>query len=169
MWFGNKSQRGEPIRLQGSPAISQWIIKKICKSNKSHWNGRWQTVSNVARENSQHFAIPLLVSREMPSERLQNWWCITTQIWVLLLIGKINLLHPIRSTSQIWVVIHHWYGISALFSHPSVCGGNQLWCCKKPAVFSAYFKCRIHKEMNNMHKFIYMGWEVKWATVVLCR
>ena len=168
---------------------SDFIIdyKKNCKSNKSHWNGRGQTVSNVARENSQHFPTSLLVSREMTSERLQNWWCITTQIWVMLLIGWINLLHrllsrfflreggslytgyPIRSNSQIWVVTHHWYGISALFSHTSGCRGNQLWCCKMPAVFSAYFKCRICKEINNMHIFIYMGWEVKWATVVLCR
>ena len=138
----------------------------ICKSNKSHWNGRWQTVSNIAWEKSQYLTTPLLVSHKM---RLQNWWCITTQIitqiWVILQapvvqtsdsaihrinhypadsvidfrntypvdsaiqllnnwgqVGKINLLHPIRSTIKIWVVTCHWYGISALFSHTSVCG-----------------------------------------------
>ena len=30
-----------------------------------------------------------------------------------------NLIQPIRSTTQIWVVVHHQYGISALVSQMS--------------------------------------------------
>ena len=40
---------------------------------------------------------------------------------------------PIRSTTQIWVVTRHQYGISALASRE-----NQLWRRQMSAVFSGY-------------------------------
>ena len=47
-----------------------------------------------------------------------------------------NLLQPI--TTQIWVVIHHWYGISALIPQITFCGWeNRWWHCKMLAVSQA--------------------------------
>ena len=43
-----------------------------------------------------------------------------------------NLLQPIRSTTQIWVVTCHQYGISVLISQMSFCGesvGDVTKCC----------------------------------------
>ena len=39
-------------------------------------------------------------------------------IWVVLLIDRVvgNLIQPIRSTTQIWVVTHHQYGICSVVS-----------------------------------------------------
>ena len=36
-----------------------------------------------------------------------------------------NLIQPIRSTTQIWVVTHHHYGISGLVSQTSFGGENS--------------------------------------------
>ena len=36
-----------------------------------------------------------------------------------------NLIQPIRSTTQIWVVTRHQYGISALVPQTSFSGGNR--------------------------------------------
>ena len=45
----------------------------------------------IAWENSQHFAMPSLVSPQSDvwetSAEIPHWWCVTTQIWVVLLIG----------------------------------------------------------------------------------
>ena len=50
-------------------------------------------------------------------------WHITTQIWVVLLIGHATwLIQPMRSTTQIWVVMRHQYGISLLISQTSFGG-----------------------------------------------
>ena len=47
--------------------------------------------------------------------RNSPWWCVTTQIWVLLLIGRASW--EFDSTNQklyLWVVTRHQYGISTL-------------------------------------------------------
>ena len=50
-----------------------------------------------------------------------------------------HLLHPIRSTTQIWVVTCHQYRISALVSQTSVRGKTTHWWCREmSAVFSGY-------------------------------
>ena len=46
-----------------------------------------------------------------------------------------NLIQPIRSTSQIWVVMHHQYGISALVSLTSF-GGETSGSITKCWLFS---------------------------------
>ena len=45
---------------------------------------------------------------------------------------------PIRSTTQIWVVTRHQYGISALVSQTSFSGKNSGGVAKLSAVFSGY-------------------------------
>ena len=58
------------------------------------------------------------MSTEIPYRRH-----ITTQIWVVLLIGRAAwLIQPIRSTTQIWVVMRHQYEISLLISQTSFGG-----------------------------------------------
>ena len=49
-----------------------------------------------------------------------------------------NLLQPIRSTTQIWVVTRHQYGVSALVSQTSFRGKNSGSVAKLSAVFSGY-------------------------------
>ena len=54
-------------------------------------------------------------------------WRVTTQIWVVLLIGWNKFptrrdQSELRSTTQIWVVTRHQYGISALVSQMSFVG-----------------------------------------------
>ena len=49
-----------------------------------------------------------------------------------------NLLQPIRSTIQIWVVTRHQYGISALIYSEVILPGNQWWCREMSSVFSGY-------------------------------
>ena len=46
-----------------------------------------------------------------------------------------NFLQPIRSTTQIWVVTRHQYGISALVSQTSF-GGETSWKVAKCRLFS---------------------------------
>ena len=50
-------------------------------------------------------------SREMTEKFHTDDACLTTQIWEVLWLAN-NLLHPIRSTTQIWVKKRHQYGIS---------------------------------------------------------
>ena len=59
----------------------------------------------------------------MTSEE-RYWWRVTNQIWIVLLIGYINQ-NPIRSTTQLWVVTRHQYGISALISQTSFRGDTS--------------------------------------------
>ena len=49
-----------------------------------------------------------------------------------------NLLQPIRSTTQIWVVKRHQYGISALVSQTSFRWQTSGSVAKMSAVFSCY-------------------------------
>ena len=68
--------------------------------------GSWTVSSQkLAWENSQHFGMPLLISTwygiwEMCKE-IPYWWCIT---------------------AQIWIVMHHQYGICVLVSQLSFQG-----------------------------------------------
>ena len=56
-----------------------------------------------------------------------------------------NLIQPIRSTTKIWVVMRHQYGISAFVFDFSdiIWQGNQWWGRQMLAVFSGYWiaKC----------------------------
>ena len=69
----------------------------------------------------------ILMTRHYPDlGNAFDWWC---------RLG--NLLQPIRSTIQIWVVTRHQYGISALVSQTSFRGEiNQWWRRKMSAVFA---------------------------------
>ena len=82
----------------------------------------------VAWENRWHFMMPPTVSpwNEVweTSAEIPYWWCVTTQ-WGSALdwLKQISqVAQPIRSSTRIWVVTRHQYGISALVSQTSFCG-----------------------------------------------
>ena len=59
-------------------------------------------------ENSLHSATPPLLSPRNDlwgmSAEMPYWWRVAIQIWVVLLIGRVNLLQPVRSTTPIALV-----------------------------------------------------------------
>ena len=116
---------------------------------------RLDRLKKKKKKNGQHFAKPPLVSlpndiwetsAEIPYRRR-----VTTQSWVVLKIGRAaweNLIQPIRSTTQIWVVMRHQYGISALVSQKSFGGETS----------SGVAKCRLFSQART--------WVVLWWRVV---
>ena len=59
--------------------------------------------------------------------------------WILppiLSYREADLLQPIRSTTQIWAVTRHQYGISASVLQTSIWRGNRWWRREMSAVFS---------------------------------
>ena len=80
----------------------------------------------LARENSRHLATPLLVSppNDVWETSAKSPWLMTRHYPDL---GRAsdrscrvgNLIQPIRSRNQIWIMTRHQYGISALVSQTS--------------------------------------------------
>ena len=66
--------------------------------------------SNLRKQSTLYFAMPLLVSRRTSEKQAQKFYA-----------GG-NLFHPIRSTTQIRVVTRHQFGIFALVSQTSFRG-----------------------------------------------
>ena len=108
----------------------------------------------IAWENGRHFATPptvpppkwrlrderrnsILMTRHYPDLGSVSEW---SQ-------GVGSLLQPIRSTTQIWVMTRHQYGISALVSQTSF-RGETVGCVAKRRLFSQarIFKIIISKE-----------------------
>ena len=86
----------------------------------------------LAWENSQHFTMPPKVSLWNDiwetSTEIPFWWCITTQIWVVLMI--LPAVWPIRGTTEILAVPRHQYETSAFVSQTSFHGwqrGGKVW------------------------------------------
>ena len=83
----------------------------------SHWRSRrdglrkQHTFCDATKEVSCE-----MMSANWTTAEISYWWRVTTEIWVVLLIGRAAreiFLQPIRCTPQTWVVTHHQYGISA--------------------------------------------------------
>ena len=75
----------------------------------------------LAWENSWLLAMLLLVSLQNgiwgTTAEIPFWWHIATQIWLVVLIDR-----PIRSSTQICIVMHHKNGISVLIPQTSFLG-----------------------------------------------
>ena len=102
--------------------IARAILKDLNKSGCFHLNWRLG-MDSLDWENSQHFAISPLVSLQY---KYSNFYFILMMCHYLDLgsasdwsCNKGNLLQPIRSTSQIWEVTGHGYGISVLIPQMS--------------------------------------------------
>ena len=114
--------------------IARAILKDLNKSGCFHLNWRLG-MDSLDWENSQHFAISPLVS---PQYKYSNFYFILMMCHYLDLgsasdwsFKKGNLLQPIRSTSQIWEVTAHRYGISVLIPQtPFYCetSGDEATC-----------------------------------------
>ena len=105
------------------------------------------TTGILAWEKSRHFATPPLASQQNEiwgmSAEIPYRWRVNTQIWVVLLIGC-NLLHPIRSTTQIWVVTHHQCGKSALLANTSFRGETS----------GGVVKSRLFSQVKGIYEFL---------------
>ena len=124
--------------------IARAILKDLNKSGCFHLNWRLG-MDSLDWENSQHFAISLLVSPQYKYSNFVLMMCHYLDLgsasdWSC---NKGNLLQPIRSTSQIWEVTGHGYGISVLMhSSDVILLQNQWWWGNVSAVFSSYsFLC----------------------------
>ena len=78
---------------------------------------------SLARENSQHFATPLVVFPRNDvwetSVEIPHWWPDTTGIgWTT----RETCFNQSENTNQIWVVTRHQYGIPALVPQTSIRG-----------------------------------------------
>ena len=97
----------------------------------------------LAWENSRHLATPLLVfpPNDVWETRAESPWLMTRHYPDL---GRAsdrscrvgNLIQPIRSTTQIWVMTRHQYGISALVSQASFGGETS----------NSVAKCRLYSQ-----------------------
>ena len=112
--------------------IARAILKDLNKSGCFHLN--WRLVmDSLDWENSQHFAISPLVSAQYKCSNFILVMCHYLDLgsasdWSC---NKGNLLQPIRSTSQIWEVTGHQYGISVLIPQTSFhceTGGDEAKC-----------------------------------------
>ena len=144
----SNSDRDNKICFIWNANNSQNVLPELSKHNRIHhqstffeWWGHENPTQNSLRKQPTICNINLpLVSPpndvwEM-SKEISYWWRITTQIWVVLLIGWINhVAWPIRSTTQIWVVMCHLYGISVLISQTSF-GGETSGSVTKCRLFS---------------------------------
>ena len=104
----------------------------------------------LALENSRHFGTPPLVSSrndvwetsaELPLMTCYYPELISASDWSC---GVGHLFQPIGSSTQIWVVTRHQYGIFALVSQISFRGetsDHQWWRREISAVFSGYKIC----------------------------
>ena len=85
-----------------------WIIVELV---------RWTWTQCPLR--CQTFCLPKRKVHVRSSTKVHTDCQFPDQIWVKCLWFVENMLHPIRCSTHIWVVMHHQYGISALIS--------QLW------------------------------------------
>ena len=78
------------------------------------------------------------------SAEIPYWWRVTIQIWLVLWLVE-KLLPPIRSSTQIWVVTRHQYGISALVPQTSFRGETS----------DSLAKCSLFSHANDYFYFIF--------------
>ena len=103
-------------------------------TQKGKWRGKHQLEEPEKTANilwCHHWFFPQNDVWEMSAE-IQYWWGITTKNWVVFLMVNQRLVAwLIISTTQIWVVTHHQYGISAhvpLTSfHGETTGSIAIW------------------------------------------
>ena len=74
--------------------------------------------------------------------------------------GVGNLIQPITSTSQIWVVMHHQYGISALVSQTSF-GGETGGSVTKCRLFSQAKQTGAREQFPNWRPKLNIPWQ-RW-------
>ena len=136
--------------------------------NKIFWHG---VESSLRTENSWHFTTPPLVSREYNYVWETNagtlyWWCVTTQIWVVHLIGwsKFSTNQKHHSDLGKWCVISMEFLCRRDFGgKPVVAPRNVGWFLRLR--FRTYPRKRVGKFRNGFFKksFLFHFWWIEKA------
>ena len=114
------------------------------KKKRKKWTELHQTFSNaesIAWESSQHFVMPQLVSLWndvwATSTRIPYWWCVTNQIWIVLLIGrsKFSMQNDQSEALPKSLNVSSVRNSCTRFTHV-ISRGNQWWCREMLAIFS---------------------------------
>ena len=113
--------------------------------------------SDSSRDNSSHLATPPLVSLQDDiwgtSAETPYWWCVTTQIWIVLLIVR-NFFHLISNTaSGLWHVISMGFLLSFLrrtFAGKQVLASPNIGCFLR---LCGYKLC-------NVASWVYFSWTI---------
>ena len=138
-----------------------------CKSKGQSWQSCSVEMKifpfRLAWENSQHFTMPPKVSSWNDiwetSTEIPYWWCITTQIWVVLLI--LPAVWPIRSTTKILAVTRHQYGTSAFVSQTSF----RVW--QREESLGADFRKSRGEGRHTASPFFRDGMDIFWNHTIL--
>ena len=113
---------GGIINVRGWCISGRWYFFRYINVGKKKSYNAVKTTSLLAWVNSWHFTTPSLVSPRNnvweTNAEIPYRWCVTTQIWVVLLIGW-SKFSANQTHYQIWAVIRHQYGIFALISRMS--------------------------------------------------
>ena len=128
------------------------IIIFLCK------NPKILMTEMLAWENRRHFVTPPLVSLWndvwKTSAEIPYWWCITTHIWVVLLIHW-----SCCSTREIRFNQSEALCRSRIINSR----GNHWLCCEMSSLFSGYFKYWVVTTHNVLCCRVLYVW--KWSTV----
>ena len=126
-----------PPRAQGKHLHQCWYDWSflLCRRNKPE---------KTAGISLRHHWFPREMTSEKQAQKFHTKDGPLPQIWVVLLIVG-NLLHPVRSTTQIWVVIRNKHGISAHVSETSFRG--------KPVVVSQNVCCSL-----GLCRYVHVQW-----------
>ena len=108
--------------------------------------------SHPVWDDSQHFVIPLLLLKWSPRNEHRKFVLMTcdqgsASYWSC---RNGNLLQPIRSTTQIWVVTYHWYGISVLVLQAPLCGKTNFATSRNVNCF-----LRLHHTLHQRYHLFY--------------
>ena len=128
----------------------QWSDNERKRENLLHeTKGSWNVSNSIAWENSRHFAMPPLVCPRddfwETSAEIPYWWCVTTQIWVMLLIAWLCCMEICFNQSETprsgqWRVLKQ-YTLSALVSQTWFQGENS----------DGVAKCRLFSQASFIH------------------
>ena len=101
------------------------------------------TVSSLARENTRHIVVSSWNDIWEMSAEIPYWWGVTTQIWVVLLIGWSKFLTNKKLFPDL-ASMHHQSGISApvlqtLFCRKTTSGFVKCWSFSQAIYYLTHF------------------------------
>ena len=124
----NNSPKFEGCFLRGPVSSKGFKFSMVAQLNT------WILLPSGYHLHSIHlFKVSLRIKHKISIQTASDWSCCMG-----------NLLQPIRSTTQIWVVTHHQYGISALISQTSFWGETS----------GRVVKFQLFSQTNDTHDFI---------------
>ena len=97
----------------------------------------------ISLQNDIWGIIIIIIIFNIMSVEIPYWRCVTSQIWVVLLIGHATKeicfnYSEVHCTIQIWAVTQHQYWISGVIPQEVILRGNQWWHREMSACFFCY-------------------------------